>query len=170
MNCKQKEQTAIGQTGVATEEELKRVRCPDDRLTRGPVVVVECFQEIPCDPCIQACPRGAITIEGNLNNIPTVDFDLCNGCGVCISKCPGLAIFVIDSNYSDAEALVMLPYEFIPLPEVGEAVDALDREGCPVAEARVVKVLSSKAFDRTSVISLAVPKGKEMDVRSFRRR
>ena len=73
---------------------MENVSPCEERVTRGGCAILECFQKIPCDPCVDACPHGAITIEGNINDMPVLDFDKCNGCGLCVSKCPGLAIFV----------------------------------------------------------------------------
>jgi Fe-S-cluster-containing hydrogenase component 2 len=160
----------ITKTGVPTQDELGRCCPSDERLCRGACAILECFEEIPCDPCVNACPREAITIEGNINNTPVLDYDKCNGCGLCVSKCPGIAIFVVNREYSDNEGLVMVPYEFSPLPEPGETVEALDRKGSKVCDARVVKVLNRKAQDRTAIVSLAVPKEAVMDVRNFRLR
>lgn len=64
---------------------------------------------------------------------------------------------------------VSLPYEFLPLPSVGEEVVTLDREGSPVGGARVSRVLASKALDRTPIVTLELPKGDAMVVRCFRR-
>jgi len=103
-----------------------------------------------------------------MNDLPEIDFELCNGCGVSVSKCPGLAISVVDQTLSEKEALVKIPYEFLPLPEKGEVVDALDRKGETVSEARVVDTLRFK--DKTCVISIGVPKELSMDVRNIRAR
>ncbi len=44
-------------------------------------------------------------------------------------KCPGLAIFIIDETYSETEATVLLPYEYLPLPKEGDYVTGLNRGG-----------------------------------------
>jgi len=157
-------------TGILSSADLKRLNLlpSNQRLNKGPVVVVECVQEIPCDPCAEACPKKAITIEGNITNIPKVNFELCNGCTLCISCCPGLAIFVVNKNYNEKEAALTLPYEFIPLPEKGEVVSGLDRTGKKVCRARVEKVLTSKAFDHCAVITIAIPKKYWNTVRSIK--
>jgi len=170
----------IHKTGIPTPEDLKKVMPKGDRLDRGPCVILECFERIPCDPCVDACPKGAIKIEGNINNIPEVDFEKCTGCGVCISSCPGLAIFVIDKNYSSRKqirttntnhqhefGLVMLPYEFLPLPKPGDTVDGLSREGKKVCDAKVTRVLLAKKQDRTAIISILVPCNFVMEVRNI---
>lgn len=155
--------------GVLTRGQIEDLAPADERAAKGPVVVVECVERIPCNPCVDACPRGAITIAGDINDVPSVDCDLCNGCGLCISACPGLAIFVVDASGPGETGLVMMPYEYRPLPAEGEKVTGLDRAGEPVCDARVVRVVSSKALDRTPIVSLEVPKDRVMDVRHFRR-
>ncbi|MDI6840118.1 MAG: 4Fe-4S binding protein [bacterium] len=146
---------------------MKKVMPKGDRLERGPCVILECFEQIPCNPCVDVCPHGAIKIEGNINNIPIVDFEKCNGCGICISSCPGLAVFVIHPNYSETYGLVMLPYEFLPVPKPGDIVDGLSREGKKVCNAKVVRVLLTKKQDRTAIISITVPKNLVMEVRNI---
>lgn len=152
-------------TGIATSKDLESVIPSKERLAKGPVAIMECFEKIPCNPCYTSCKRGAIKEFEDINDRPELNVDICNGCGVCISNCPGLAIFVVDETYSETEALVKIPYEFIPLPEEGSYVTGLDRAGKPVCRAKVVKVQNSKAQDRTPVVSLAVPKEFSMVVR-----
>ncbi|MEO0077792.1 MAG: 4Fe-4S dicluster domain-containing protein [candidate division WOR-3 bacterium] len=157
-------------TGVLSTTELKRLGVvpPAARLKKGPCVMVECIENIPCNPCAYACPRKAITIEGELTDTPRVDFDKCNGCTVCIAKCPGLAIFVVNTNYSRTEATVTLPYEMLPRPEPGRKVTGLNRSGKRMCTARVIRVLDSKAQDHCAVVTVAVPKRLWNEVRSIR--
>ena len=154
--------------GIPTKEDLLKIDPPPERLASGPVVIVECFQEIPCNPCIKACRRGAITMPRDINDIPLVDFDLCNGCGLCISLCPGLAIFVVDKTYSEDFALVKLPFEYVPLPQAGQYAVALDRAGKELGWFEVIKVTSGGKKNMTYTISLAVPQELAMEVRSIR--
>jgi len=128
-----------------------------ERLAAGPVVMVECVENIPCNPCAYACPRKAITIAGSLTDLPQVDFDKCNGCTVCVSKCPGLAIFVVHKGFSKTEATVTVPYELLPRPVAGASVACLDRGGRAVCKGRVVKVLDTKAQNRCAVVTVAMP-------------
>ncbi len=140
-----------------------------DRRAKGPVAVIECVQEIPCNPCQDACPRGAITIPGSINNIPRIDFATCNGCAICVANCPGLAIFVVDETYAEDRALVGMPYEFLPLPEKGEEVSLLDRSGAPIGVGIVERVRNAKAQDRTPIVFLSMERELSMLVRFFRR-
>lgn len=156
----------LERTGIPTDDNLEKVTPDKKRLAKGPVVIIECFQKIPCDPCAISCKLGAIKPFKNINDLPMVDFDKCTGCGICISSCPGLAIFVIDMNYSDEKSLIKLPHEMLPLPEKGEDVYALDRAGSILGKVKVVRVLKIK--NKTNIISLEVPKSMVMKVRSIK--
>jgi len=153
--------------GIADATDIKTSWPSEERLKKGPVVIVECFQEIPCNPCETSCPRNAIVVGDNINDLPKVDHNKCNGCTVCVSRCPGLAIFVIDVVYSDTESAITMPYEFLPLPEKGDMVDGLDREGKSCCRAKVVKVVNTKAQGKTPLVTLAIPRGMEKSVRFF---
>ena len=159
-------------TGVLAERELLKGRQVPSlaRLRRGPAVVIECVENIPCNPCAGACRRGAITVGPDLCATPSVDYEKCNGCTACIARCPGLAIFVVDYNYSKTEAAVTLPWELLPRPVKGSRVAALDRSGKRVCTGKVVKVLDAKALDRCAVVTVAVPRRYWNKVRSIRAR
>jgi Fe-S-cluster-containing hydrogenase component 2 len=147
-------------TGYLKESDLKKAMLlpSQARFNKGPVVIVECVENIPCNPCVAACPKKSIMIEGSITNIPKVNFDTCNGCSLCIAKCPGLAIFVVHKNFNDKQSAISLPYEFLPRPQKDAIVDALDRQGKFVCQAQVIKVLDSKALDRCAVVTIIVPK------------
>ena len=156
----------LERTGIPTDDDLEKVIPDKKRLDQGPVVIIECFQKIPCDPCAISCKLGAIKPFKDINDLPQIDFDKCTGCGICISSCPGLAIFVIEMNYSEEKSLIKLPHEMLPLPEKGEDVYALDRAGSMLGKAKVIKVLKIK--NKTHVISIEVPKSMAMKVRSIK--
>ena len=151
--------------GLPTNAELRKVIPEKSILSKGPVVILECFQHIPCDPCAEGCPSGAIKPFADINDLPIVDYNRCTGCGICISSCPGLAIFVVDTNYSATEAIIKLPYELLPLPKEGQFVSGLDREGQKIALVRVLKVLKMK--NKTNIISIIVPKKFAMVIRNI---
>jgi Fe-S-cluster-containing hydrogenase component 2 len=159
----------LEKNGVLSPDELAKLPgVPSaERLEQGAVAVIECAQEIPCNPCEEACPAGAIQVGEPITNLPVLASGQCTGCGLCIPICPGQAIFVVDMMYSDREATVQRPYEFLPLPGKGEIVTALDREGRAICPARVVDVRNPKKFDHTAVITIAVPKNQAMNVRNI---
>jgi Fe-S-cluster-containing hydrogenase component 2 len=146
-------------TGIPSDEEL--AACPgvptQERMKRGRVAVIECVQEIPCNPCEEVCSHGAITVGGQITALPVLDGERCTGCGLCIAGCPGLAIFVVDKSRDDGMAVVEFPFEYIPLPAQGDIVTAVSRAGDEVCAAEVLAVKKSKAFDGTVVVSLLVP-------------
>ena len=117
--------------GYLSKEELEELpgMPTRERMAKGPVVVIECAQEIPCNPCVDACRQDAIQIEGSITNLPILESENCTGCGLCVAICPGQAIFVVDVTYSEETGTVMMPYEYLPLPEKGEEVDGLNRAG-----------------------------------------
>ncbi|HIP99899.1 TPA: 4Fe-4S dicluster domain-containing protein, partial [Candidatus Bipolaricaulota bacterium] len=84
------------ETGVLSLEELEGRVPPLERLRRGACAVIECVEEIPCNPCEESCPVGAIRIGEKITTLPVIDFDRCTGCGTCLGVCPGLAIFLVD--------------------------------------------------------------------------
>ena len=100
---------------------------------------------------------------------PQRDEERCGGCGVCVAKCPGLAIMIVDGSKSAETVEFRIPYEFLPLPKAGETVVGLDRAGKPVCKAKVLKVLNPPAFDRTPVVTLEVDRKYLYDFRNFRR-
>jgi Fe-S-cluster-containing hydrogenase component 2 len=149
-----------GDAGVLTVERIKGLPGypGEERLEKGPVVVIECDEDIPCNPCEDICPCGAIEVGEPITNLPRIDPDTCDGCIVCISICPGLCMFVVHKNYTESEALIYLPYEMYPLPEKGSVIDGCDRRGAVVCQVRVEKVIKSKKLQKTSVLAIAVPK------------
>jgi len=161
----------IRYTGVPSREELQS--CPGvtsaERFDKGPVAVIECVQEIPCDPCEHACSSGAITVGKPITRLPVLDGAKCIGCGECLALCPGLAIFLVHKHYTDTTSLVEFPYEYLPLPEEGAAVPCGGRDGQFIADGKVVKVKKTRHSDGTALVLVEVPKEFFMDIRTIYR-
>ncbi len=156
-------------TGIVTWEDLKQAPGfpGEKRLKEGPVAVIECLQQIPCNPCEEACPYGAISVGEPITNLPRLAADRCRGCGLCVPACPGQAIFVVDTTLSDTEATVSFPFEFLPVPQPGQKAAVVNRAGEAVGEGTVTKVLNPPKYDRTRVITVAVPRGLANEVRGI---
>lgn len=137
-----------------------------DILSQKKCVVIECKQNIPCNPCEAACPHHAITVGEPITNLPVVDPEKCIGCGLCVAQCPGQACFLVDQTAADYDT-VTLPYEYYPLPEKDQEVYGLSRAGEYLVKAVVIRVVMSKKNDRTAVIEIKVPKGYGMEVRGI---
>lgn len=165
--------------GIAISKNLlKHGFVADDEIERFPGVthkagihpVMECTQNIPCNPCQDACPKHCIKIGEKITSLPAVDESVdCIGCGMCVASCSGQAIFLVDETYEEGYATVTLPYEFLPLPEKGEKGTALDRSGKEVCEAEIVDIKTSKAFDKTNLLTMKVPADMVMKARFYKR-
>lgn len=156
---------------------LKKGYVADDEIERFPGVthkagihpVMECTQNIPCNPCQDACPKHCIKIGSNITALPTVDESIdCVGCGMCVASCSGQAIFLVNETYEPGYATVTLPYEFLPLPEKGTKGYGLSRSGEKICEAEVLDVKTSPAFDHTNLLTMKVPADMVMKARFFK--
>jgi Fe-S-cluster-containing hydrogenase component 2 len=146
-------------TGILS---LKDLRMPSKKQLKKGVAILECIQEIPCNPCVESCPVHAISMK-DINAPPINDYEKCIGCAKCVGICPGLAIFVV--KIKDKKAFVTLQYEFLPVPKVGDKVDALNREGAKVGLGIVRRVVKQ---GKTNVITVEVDEDLVMDVRNIR--
>lgn len=131
-------------------------------------MVIECPQEIPCNPCETICKKGLIIVGNPITNLPRVIPSNCDVCGRCIAICPGLAIFIVDNSYSQKEASVSFPYEHLPLPSKGDIVQAVNRRGKIVCEGRVIRVSNPKVYDRTAVITITIPRKFSQEARGIK--
>jgi ferredoxin len=159
--------------GVVSLEELRRTPGypTEEMYGKGPVPVIECVEEIPCNPCQTVCDRNLIRVGAPITNLPRlVDPEgKCTGCAQCIAVCPGLAVFIVDKTFSGTEAAILLPYELLPLPRKGEKVFGVNRAGRTVCEGYVHRVIAGKKMNHTNVVTIVVPKEYAEDVRFFRR-
>lgn len=146
-------------TGILSTLDL---HIPTKKQLEKGVAILECVQEIPCNPCVESCPVHAISME-DINAIPVNDFEKCIGCTKCVGVCPGLAIFVL--KIKDDNAWITLPYEFLPIPKVGAVVQALNRSGESKGKAVVKKVIRQ---GKTMVITIETKSSFAMDIRSIK--
>lgn len=153
--------------GYVSDDEIERYPGVTHKVGVHPVM--ECTQNIPCNPCQDACKKGCISIGSNITSLPiVVDGSECINCGMCVASCSGQAIFLVDEDCGDGTATVTLPYEFLPLPEAGTKGKGLGRDGKAICDAEVVAVKSNKAFDKTNLLTIKVPKEYAMKARFFK--
>lgn len=159
------------QKGYLTSKELEGFVAYQGTVSnKGFHPVIECTQNIPCNPCETSCPCHCIEVGGTISALPHFVKDaVCSGCARCVMSCPGQAIFLVDKQYEPGFAAVKLPYEFRPLPEIGEKGVALDRSGCPVCEAEIVQVTDLKSADHTPVLTMKIPAQFSGEARFFRK-
>ncbi len=138
--------------------------------TDGWHAVIECTQNIPCNPCRDACPQHCINVgKDNMTKLPTINPKAkCANCGKCVAFCPGQAIFLVNEDLGDGTAQVTLPYEFLPLPSTGTEGMALDRSGNEVCGAKVVKIANPSAFDHTALLTMSIPRQYAHQARFFK--
>lgn len=142
--------------GYVTDEEITRF--PGFTHAVGVHPVMECTQNIPCNPCQDACPKGCIRIGEKITSLPSVNPESdCIGCGMCVASCSGQAIFLVDETFEDGCASVTIPYEFLPLPAAGTKGIALGRNGQKVCDAEVISIKCVPAYDKTNLLTMKVP-------------
>jgi Fe-S-cluster-containing hydrogenase component 2 len=141
--------------------ELEDLDIPSEEYLRKGVAITECLQEIPCNPCVEACPVDAISME-TINDTPKIDYEKCIGCGNCVDACPGLAMFLV--KVTGDSALITLPYEFLPVPEKEERVKALNREGKKICDAVVKRIRRG----RTTLVTIEVPAEYALEARNIK--
>ena len=157
-------------SGILTGERPGAEKPPQELWEKkaNGLVIIECPQRIPCNPCHTSCPTGAVMPFEDINDTPRIDYTKCTGCTMCVAKCPGLACFVVDLTYGGPdEALMKLPYEMLPVPAVGAVVDCLNRTGDVVSQGKVIRVMEPWK-DKKLVVHVSVPKALVMDIRAIR--
>ena len=145
----------LNKNGVPSLELIK-TRFPEEEILVRPKAITECYEEIPCNPCSTSCPFDAIFVGEDINTPPVVDFDKCTGCGICVYNCPGLAIFTV--QIKGENAIFKIPYEFVPRPEKGDTMHAVNRNGDIIGECIIEKVTLTEKHDKTTLLQVRVPK------------
>ncbi len=125
------------QRGYHKREELEELNVlpPESIISQKRVALIECVEEIPCNPCAVVCRVDAIEKE-SLCSPAIVDWEKCTGCTMCVAVCPGLSIYL--QSIKDGKGYVTLPYELLPAPKVGMRVKLMDRSGAVVGEGNIV--------------------------------
>lgn len=145
----------FNKTGVPTLEQVQSVFFNEVTLSSFKAVI-ECYEDIPCNPCALSCPVKAITIAPTLHSQPKVDPQVCTGCSICVSVCPGLAIML--AKVQGDTAIFKIPYEMNEVFTPHQRVHALSRSGEIIGEGVVLSVSNKKHQNKTSIIEVQVDK------------
>lgn len=146
--------------GVISSDQFKKIPGypKETEFEKGPIAVIECDEDIPCNPCEEICEYGAIKVGNPITNLPVLYSQKCKGCIRCIKVCPGLCIFVVHKNYTESTSLIYIPYELNPLPEKNLEVDILDRKGNKICKGFIRKIMKPDKNNKTAVIGMEIPK------------
>lgn len=159
--------TNLLKNGFLSENEAERI--PGFTHNKKIHPVIECAQNIPCNPCQDACPKHCIRIGSHITALPAVDTEKeCIGCGLCVASCSGQAIFLVQEEYEEGFGTVTMPYEFLPLPKKGDKGFGCDRSGKKICEAEVMQVRTAPAFDHTNLLTIKVPSDMVMKARFYK--
>ena len=113
-----------------------------ERMMQKAFVQADCLYGFACNPCSFSCPQGAIT-KPSTSSTPTIDYNKCIGCMLCVSSCPGLAIF----GYDVQKSTCFLPIEYEA--QEGAEVYLVDNDGQKIGEGVIEKIL--KKSNKTNV-------------------
>ncbi|HON18401.1 MAG TPA: FAD-dependent oxidoreductase [Salinivirgaceae bacterium] len=128
---------------------IEKPHMPSHDRMKKPFVLIDCLYGFACNPCAFACPHGAIT-KNSSSTVPNIDFDKCVGCMICVTQCPGLAIF----GYNTEKKQLFFPVEFEI--EEGREVYIVDNYGQKMGEGileKIIKKPNKTHLARVNVIS-----------------
>jgi ferredoxin len=134
----------------------------DEGQTGEVFPVMQCRQEIPCDPCASVCPQHLIQIDPHdIRQLPEfcpLDEKNCIACERCVAVCPGLAITLVDFRKNPQHPTVSIPIEFSETYlHQGDAVPVTDIDGRVLGEFPVVSMRMLRQFSRTLIVRVQIP-------------
>lgn len=161
----------LKKSGAPTVEELHlfKVFPEEEVLRKGPVAMLECIEEIPCNPCEVSCPHHAIYVGKPITRLPVIDADRCKACLACVAACPGLCILVRDKYYDEEHSSVAFPWEYFPLPQKGSIVSMVNRQGEVLCQGEILRVVNPPAYQKTAVVLAKFPREYFYDIVSMQR-
>ena len=121
---------------------------------------LHCAQEIPCNPCSEACVLQSIKIkDASIIGTPQFEGD-CLGCARCITLCPGLSITLIDKRYDKTKktARIVIPWE---MPDgkikIGEELTTTGIDGEIIGKGKIIAIKLAKWQNKRKLVSLEIP-------------
>lgn len=106
-----------------------------------PVASLECFENVPCRACADACPENAIEIT-RITDLPKLLEDKCAGCGACVAVCPAGAAVMVRDLAVQQKARYFFPDDSKEFWKAGKQVQLLNRKGDVLGTGRVVSAMT----------------------------
>jgi len=143
----------LHKTGVPTQAQVDSVFFDDATLSEYKAII-ECYEDIPCNPCVTSCPVNAISMGPTIHNQPILDPNTCIGCSICVTSCPGLAIIL--AKVKDDKAYFKIPYEMNEVFTKDMMVSALNRAGEIIGDAKIISIVNNPRQLKTQLIEVEV--------------
>jgi Fe-S-cluster-containing hydrogenase component 2 len=140
----------------------------EEILKKGKIAIIECVENIPCNPCETSCPQGAIKIGSNICNLPKIDYSKCTGCSLCLAVCPGLAIFAINKYASNDKSEITIPYELNETIKKGMTVKLINRSGEIIGNGEISNIREMKIQKNRKIVSILIDRSLIEEVRHFK--
>lgn len=146
---------------------------PQAEHRKRPVAALECFEDIPCNICMRACPEGAIEI----GRVPRTKDTLlteskCTGCGICVAACPSGAALLVHEREDRPTSTVTLSWRGSRPWKIGDQAIVTNRRGENLGSARVTalpEVPPAFAKSRLQLVQLEVPHHLVWEARGLKR-
>ncbi|MGM0484748.1 MAG: FAD-dependent oxidoreductase [Candidatus Krumholzibacteriota bacterium] len=131
--------------------------------------IIRCVQEIPCNPCVDSCPRGAIIIDDDtIMGLPRFEGE-CIGCMKCVTSCPALAVTLVLPSEKKKMSRVVIPYELSrDFISTGGEVTTVDMDAEVVGRGKITDFKEAPGDNKRLLVTLEVPETEAEKVAGIR--
>lgn len=131
--------------------------------------IIRCVQEIPCNPCVDSCPKGSIKIDDHtIMGLPHFQGE-CIGCMQCVTSCPALAVTLVLPSEEKKMSRVVIPYELSrDLISAGREVTTVDMDAEVVGRGEIAEFREAPGDNKRLLVTLEVPQSDAEKVAGIR--
>jgi len=131
--------------------------------------IIRCVQEIPCNPCVDSCPKGSIKIDDHtIMGLPHFEGE-CIGCMQCVTSCPALAVTLVLPSEKKKMSRVVIPYELSrDLISAGREVTTVDMDAEVVGGGEIAEFREAPGDNKRLLVTLEVPESDAYKVAGIR--